>query len=124
MEVASFVFGALPVALYALDNYHRCLRPAKNYWKYDITLQQMRSHVFLQQEQLNATMAVLGLNNPTTAQLRDHLGRVYTQEKCERFMNILDRMKELLEDMMEKLDIDAQGKVRTAVIGAHRSADY
>ena len=57
MDVASFVLGALPVVLYALDNYQRCLQPAKNYWKYEITLEQIQQHVYLQQEQLEATMA-------------------------------------------------------------------
>jgi len=113
MDVAAFVFGVLPAALYALDNYQRLLKPAKNYMEYSIVLQQMQSHIYLQQEQLNATMATLGLDNPTAAQLRDHLRAVYTEDKCERFMTILERMKDLLERMMEKLDVDVHGKVST-----------
>ncbi|KAK0710659.1 hypothetical protein B0H67DRAFT_646098 [Lasiosphaeris hirsuta] len=110
MEVASFVFGAIPIALYALDNYQRCLKPAKNFWKYDIILEQIKMNIYLQQEQLNATMVGLGLHNPTTEQLRDHLRLVFTEEKCEKFINILERMGKLLEDMMKNLDIDTQGK--------------
>jgi hypothetical protein len=117
MEVAAFVLGALPVVLYALDNYQRCLKPVRNHWKYEMTLKQIRQHVYLQQEQLKATMAGLGLDNPTKAQLRDHLRRVYPHEpeKCENFMGILETMDKLLEGMMRDLDTDMHGKVRTVI---------
>jgi len=78
MDVAAFVFGALPGALYALDNYQRCLKPAKNYWKYDITLKQIQSHVYLQQEQLNATVACLGLMWNVSLRVRSS----WEQRKC------------------------------------------
>jgi len=78
MDVAAFVFGALPGALYALDNYQRCLKPAKNYWKYDITLKQIQSHVYLQQEQLNATVACLGLMWNVSLRVRSS----WEQQKC------------------------------------------
>jgi len=49
MKVPAFVFGGLPVALYALDNYHRCLGLIKDHWKYESTLKFISSHIFLQQ---------------------------------------------------------------------------
>jgi len=124
MEVEANGFGALPAVLYALDNYHRCLKPAKKTWKYDMALRQIKSYVYLQQEQLNATLAALGLNatTVTTMELREHLRLLYAEEECERFMAALGRMKDLLEDMMVKLDIDAHGKVRTSTIGKPRLA--
>lgn len=120
MEVAAFVLGALPVALYALDNYQRCLKPVKNHWKYEMTLKQIRQHVYLQQEQLKATMAGMGLDNPTTVQLEDHLRRVYPHEpeKVKNFMGILDTMNKLLETMLRDLDTDIHGKVRIVITRA------
>ena len=117
MEVAAFVLGALPVVLYALDNYQRCLKPVKSHWKYEMTLKQIRQHVYLQQEQLKATMAGLGLENPTKVQLQDHLRQVYPHEpeKVENFMGILDTMNELLEGMVRNLDTDIHGKVRIVI---------
>ena len=126
MEVAAFVFGVLPVALYALDNYHRCLGPVKDYWKYKSTLKLISSHIFLQQAQLDATMDCLGLTKPISeAQLRARLGDVYP-EKCEEFMNILERMGKVLEGMMRDLDVDKSqyledGKVGDSVTWANHT---
>lgn len=113
MDVASFVFGALPIALKALENYEHCLKPAKNYWKYENTLKQIQMHVFVQQEQLKATMVGLDvdLDSLTTDKLRHQLRLAYTKNKCEHFIGILERMKKLLEEMLDKLDVDVAGKV-------------
>jgi len=127
MEVPAFVFGVLPVALYALDNYHRCLGPIKDYWKYKSTLRLIRSHIFLQQAQLDATMDRLGLTEPTEAQLRARLREGYP-EKCEDFMYILERMGKVLEGMMRDLDVDMTqylegGKVRESVSCTNHSLE-
>ncbi|KAF4454297.1 hypothetical protein F53441_3171 [Fusarium austroafricanum] len=110
METASFVLSAVPIVLYALDNYQRCLRPLKDYWKYEPTLQTIRMNVFIQGEQLDATLRNIGLAKPTRLELKDHLQRLYPKSKCEEFMNIMDRMDILLNKMVENLEVDSSGK--------------
>jgi len=55
METAGVVLGAVPLVLYAFDNYERCLGQIDDYLRYQSTLQTIRTHVFIQGEQLNVT---------------------------------------------------------------------
>jgi hypothetical protein len=112
METASFVLGAIPIILYAFDNYERCMGQIKDYWKYQSTLQTIRMHIFIQGEQLKVTLSGIGLVNPTRQELEDHLLEIYPKFKCDEFMGIIDRMESLLARMVANLDIDSSGKVR------------
>ncbi|KAH7160731.1 hypothetical protein EDB81DRAFT_782864 [Dactylonectria macrodidyma] len=112
MEVAGVVLGGIPLLLYALDNYKRCLEPGKDYWRYASTLCAIRSHVFVQQEQLDVTLRNIGLVKPTRTELEQHLRELYPKSKCSEFLNIVDNMEKTVGQMMEKLDIDADGKPR------------
>jgi hypothetical protein len=111
METAGLVLGAIPLVLYACDNYERCLGQVKDYWKYQSTLQTIRTHVFIQGEQLNVTLSGIGLTRPTRQELEDHLSEIYAKAKCDEFMAIIDRMEALLARMMVSLDVDSSGKV-------------
>ncbi|KAI1061026.1 hypothetical protein LB507_010093 [Fusarium sp. FIESC RH6] len=110
MESAGLVLGAIPLVLYAFDNYERCLGQVKDYWKYQSTLQTIRTHVFIQGEQLNVTLSGIGLIRPTRQELEEHLSEIYTKAKCDEFMAIIDRMEALLARMMVSLDVDSFGK--------------
>ncbi|KAH7174587.1 uncharacterized protein B0J16DRAFT_183258 [Fusarium flagelliforme] len=112
MEAAGLVLGAVSVVLYAFDNYERCLSQVKDYWKYQSTLQTIRTHVFIQGEQLNVTLSGIGLTRPTRQELEEHLTEIYTKGKCDEFMAIIDRMEALLAKMMASLDVDSSGKPR------------
>ncbi|KAH7149896.1 hypothetical protein B0J13DRAFT_549043 [Dactylonectria estremocensis] len=112
MEVAGVVLGGIPLLLYALDNYKRCLEPGKDYWRYASTLCAIRSHVFVQQEQLDVTLRNIGLVKPTRTELEQHLRELYPKSKCSEFLSIVDNMEKTVGHMMEKLDIDADGKPR------------
>lgn len=111
METAGLVLGAVPLVLYAFDNYARCLGQVKDYWKYESTLQMIRTHVFIQGRQLDATLNGIGLTRPTRQELEEHLSGIYGEEECDEFMAIIDRMEALLARMMFSLDIDSSGKV-------------
>ena len=111
MESAGLVLGAIPLVLYAFDNYERCLGQVKDYWKYQSTLQTIRTHVFIQGEQLNVTLNGIGLTRPTRQELEEHLSEIYTKAKCDEFMAIIERMEALLARMMVSLDVDSSGKV-------------
>ena len=112
MEVAGVVLGGLPLALYAIDNYHRCLQMGTDFWRFDSTIKLIRNHVFLQQEQLHMTLRSIGLLNPTRDELEEHLRQLYP-DKYDTFMDVIQHMEKLLAKLMDKLDIDAQGKVST-----------
>ncbi|KAF5680067.1 hypothetical protein FHETE_611 [Fusarium heterosporum] len=107
MEV---VLGAIPIVLYALDNYERYMRPFKDYRKYELTLKTIRMNVFIQGEQLDITLNGIGLSKPTRQELEEHLLDLYSKAKCDEFMGIIDRIKSLLGRMMVSLDIDSSGK--------------
>ncbi len=116
MEVAGLVLGGIPLILYAFDNYKRCLEPGKNYWRYESTLKMIRSHMFVQQEQLDVTLRNIGLVNPTRVELEQHLNGLYSKSKCGEFIAIIDNMEAIVRKTMDKLDIDMEGKVRQKVI--------
>jgi len=110
MEAIGVVLGGLPLALYAIDNYHRCLQLGTDYWRFDSTIRLIRNHVFIQQEQLHMTLRSIGLVNPTRDELEEHLRQLYP-EKYDTFMDVIRHMEEILAKLMDKLDIDGQGKV-------------
>lgn len=109
-DIAGLVLGGLPIALYCLDNYRRCLDSVTDWRRYEDTLKPIRNNVFLQQEQLNATLRTLGLHDPSPGDLQDCL-RVNFPDRYDKFLSILERMGEIIQEMMDKLDVDAQGKV-------------
>lgn len=110
MEVAGVVLGALPLTLYAIDNYHKCLQLTTDYLRFESTIKLMRGHIFVQQEQLHMTLRSIGLVNPTPPELEEHLRQLYP-DKYERFLDIIKHMESILTKLMDKLDIDPRGKV-------------
>lgn len=110
MEVAGIVLGAIPIIISAIDNYHRCLEATADAWRFESTIRLIRSHIFVQQQQLQITFRSLDLTNPTDYELEEVLrDRFPTQ--CDAFLDIIRRMESLLAKLMDKLDIDAQGRV-------------
>lgn len=110
MEVAGIVLGALPIALYALDNYHKSLQLTKDYLRYEATIKLIRRHIFVQHEQLQITLRSIGLVDPSPLQLEEHVRQLYP-EKCDAFIDIIRHMESILTKLIEKLDVDARGKV-------------
>jgi hypothetical protein len=115
MEVAGIALGALPIALYAVDNYHRCLKPARNYFDYKHTLEDIRRNLFVQQQQLQVTLEDAGLPCSAPEETQDRLRDMYP-DSAARFIDVLAHMDTLLLKVMDKLDIDMKGKVRNTVI--------
>ncbi|KAK0622605.1 hypothetical protein B0T14DRAFT_564048 [Immersiella caudata] len=117
MEVAGVILGAIPVALYALDNYRRCLRVTKDIVKYEATITTFRHHIFIQKKQLEVTLRNVGLQIfdsrlPTRTELQRHLSARYSKKDCEQFMGIIDEMEKIMDQLLHKLDLDAMGKPR------------
>ncbi|KAI1123241.1 hypothetical protein F5Y10DRAFT_252238 [Nemania abortiva] len=112
MEVAGLVLGGIPLLLYAFDNYKRYLEPGQSYWRYNSTLSTIRSHMFVQQEQLDVTLRNIGLVNPSRLELEQHLSELYPKSKCAELIAVIDNMEATVRKTMDKLDIDIQGKPR------------
>lgn len=106
-EIAGLVIGGIPLVLKALEYYHE---PVRDYWRYDSTLGTIRSNIFIQQEQLDVTLSKLGLDRLTPSQLEQHLKQQFPGKYSE-YMTIFGRMGMIVKNMMDKLDIDIQGKV-------------
>ncbi|KAK4222188.1 hypothetical protein QBC38DRAFT_99834 [Podospora fimiseda] len=109
MEVAGLVLGGLPIVLYAIDNYHRCLEATADYWRYESTLKLIRNHVFVQQQQLQITLRSIGLVNPTAFELEEYLCQNFPN-KFHIFVDIISHMEKLLTKLFDKLDVDAHGR--------------
>jgi hypothetical protein len=116
MEVAGVILGGIPLVLYAIDNYHRCLQATADYWRYEGTLKLLRSHIFVQQQQLQITLRSIGLVEPTPFELEEYLRHRYP-DKHDVFMDIIAHMEKLLAKLMDKLDIDSKGRVSTFLLG-------
>ena len=112
-EIAGLVLGGVPLAIAALENYQKCLQPARDYLKYESTLKLIRMNVFIQQEQLKVTLRnCVGLEQPTHYELQERLLQLYPTPKCQEFLSIILHMEALVSKLMDRLEIDSQGKVR------------
>ena len=67
MEAAGLVLGAVPGALYALDNYKRYLRVTKDVIKYEATITTFHHQVFIQKKQLELTLITQAYRLLTTS---------------------------------------------------------
>lgn len=110
MELAGLVLGGLPIALYALDNYDRCLQVPKDYWRYKSTIKLLRSHIFVQHEQLQITLRNIGLTDPNPFRLEEFIRQKYP-DKFEAFVDIVSHMDGLLKKLLSNLDVDIDKKV-------------
>ncbi|KAK7953658.1 hypothetical protein PG988_014352 [Apiospora saccharicola] len=111
MELAGLVLGGLPMALYAMDNYHRCSQAMKDYWRWKSTIKLLRSHIFVQHEQLQITLRSIGLTTTDSFRLDEFIRHKYP-DKHESFVNILSHMDGLFRRLMDDLDVDINGKPR------------
>ena len=105
--IAGLVLGGIPIALWALEKYHD---PVKSYWKYDMTLSTLRDNIFVQQQQLQITLRLIGLNQPSIVELRECLEEKYP-DKHKEFLSIIGHMEELTKGLLDKLEIDMDGRV-------------
>ena len=106
-EVAGVVLGGIPIALKALEKYHKSV---KDYSNYDITLSTLRDNIFLQQQQLRATMSLIGHDRPDFDEVQEYLKEKFPDQQRE-FLSIIQRMNKITKNLLEELKVDMDGKV-------------
>ncbi|OCL12217.1 hypothetical protein AOQ84DRAFT_386279 [Glonium stellatum] len=104
--IAGLVLGGIPIALWALEKYQD---PVKSYFKYDMTLSTLRDNIFVQKQQLYVTFDLIGLSQPTIEELRVCLEEKYPNQHRE-FLSIIGHMEEITKNLLDKLQIDMNGK--------------
>lgn len=111
MEAIGIALGAMPLLLYAIDNYRRCLEPISRYRNYTNTLHEIRLNLLVQKRQLQVTLEnISSQRNPTAEQVEQRLRELYP-ECYDEFVDLLSHMNEYLTHLMNQLDIDSSGKV-------------
>ncbi|KAF1952833.1 hypothetical protein CC80DRAFT_596261 [Byssothecium circinans] len=111
MEIAGVVLGAVPIILYTLENYQRAWGPVKGIRDWGETIETMKLQIFLQKQQLHATLGVLDLeatDNITMAEIEAAL-QISHPNKHTEFMEIIRQMDTLMNEMAKDLVPDAQG---------------
>ncbi|KAI8947428.1 hypothetical protein F4801DRAFT_560650 [Xylaria longipes] len=106
MEVAGLVLGALPIAILAVEKY---LKPIESYKNYSQTLKEIRRNLFVQEQQLQVTLEGIGLLKPTLPEVQQKLREV-NPECSAQFIDILEHMDNMTSRLMDKLEIDSDGK--------------
>ncbi|KAI9811044.1 MAG: hypothetical protein M1832_001074 [Thelocarpon impressellum] len=112
-EVVGLVFGGIPLVIHALDHYDDCAKLLKSYWRYGSTLKQLKANLSLQNMQLRLTFQNLGIPDATLnwTDLERHLQSVYPKE-YEDIMTVVAEMENTIRKLLDKLDLDMQGKPR------------
>lgn len=131
VEVAGLVLGALPLMLYALDNYHRCLKPLQRFAKYQTCIQTLQNGLQISCDRfkyevrillvaaaglekteslLGSSDTQLGLSEEVDALVQTYLADLY-DEVDNVAMEIKARSEDLLEaigDLSASASADAQ----------------
>jgi hypothetical protein len=128
LEVAGVVLGALPLVISALEHYAEGIQTAKRYWRYKSELRSLILQIKTEREIfLNTLEQLLGgvvriehmtdfLSNPGGKAWSDANVDLKLQQRLRNahkvYLGNVDGMSRSLKLMMEKLALDAEGKVR------------
>ncbi|KAF2015913.1 hypothetical protein BU24DRAFT_422224 [Aaosphaeria arxii CBS 175.79] len=108
METAGVVLGAVPLILFALENYGKVWDPLKQAWRWEETVLTMKNDIFLQKQQLDTTLEALGLVHPTMSEVELAL-QMFHPLQCEQFMHTISEMDDLINTISNNLYPDADG---------------
>ena len=127
-EVAGVVLGSLPLVISAIEHYATLVQTIKRSIKYEIELKSLKhdldaeSLIFLDtlervldglipasqlEEQLNDPASPLWQDDSLNERLRGRLGRSYSV-----FTDTVKDMNATIQEIIQRLDLDGQGKVR------------
>jgi hypothetical protein len=129
--VVGLVLGALPLVISAPEHYRDGLDPVIDFWRYDATLRDLQIQLRIEQDLYQGTLKRLLLSELSQQQLEalfpdpgepqrialwetDEVNqklRFKLGKRYDIFMDAVQVMDTTIKKLMEKLDIDAQGKV-------------
>ena len=106
MEVAGVVLGGIPLVIAALENYRTCATFFDDYTHHEALLDRKRNYLWLQQEQLEATLRSIGFETSThedefavhpLEEITAHLREAYPHypSKSEKFVTIIQYMSKV-----------------------------
>lgn len=106
-EIAGLVLGTLPLVIWALEKY---AEPFEFYNKYRITIETQRDNLVMQNLQLRATLAEIGLSDESTKEELVQCFQAKYPETCAHLLSIIQRMDNTIAELMRdlKIDIDAE----------------
>ncbi|KAI0163095.1 hypothetical protein BJ166DRAFT_525398 [Pestalotiopsis sp. NC0098] len=110
MEVVGVVLGALPLAIEAVKSYQEFSQTVKSYRKYNETLENIKNKLFLQQRILETTWEdFTGIKRATPEEIELRLKRLEPQD-YSAFMGVIKHLNRMFNQVLEKLDVDCDGK--------------
>ncbi|PVH93566.1 hypothetical protein DM02DRAFT_676759 [Periconia macrospinosa] len=111
MEVAGVVLGAVPIILYALDNYSKAWDPLLGIVRWKETIETIRLQFVLERQKLYITLGSLGLQVTETitfAEVEAAL-QINQPDTWKDFITIIHEMDGLLYEVAKDLYPDAKG---------------
>ncbi|CAI6287040.1 unnamed protein product [Periconia digitata] len=111
MEVAGVVLGAIPIILYALDNYSKAWDPLKGIVRWKETIETTRLQLILERQKLYITLASLGIQVAETTTLTEveRALQINQPSNWRDFMIIIRQMDDLLHRVAKDLYPDVKG---------------
>ncbi|RYP52481.1 hypothetical protein DL768_002308 [Monosporascus sp. mg162] len=106
-EVLGVVLGGIPVAIWALEKYSE---PFEAFHKYRISIETFRANLVIQNRHLQTTLFSVGLGKePSSEELRECFETKFPDISRE-LMFIVQRMDEVITELIKNLDIDVNGQ--------------
>jgi len=106
-EVAGLLLGGIPIAIWALEKY---AEPWETYHDYRRAMETLQADLKMQQRQLELTFANVGLCQPSMGELRNCFETEYPEIASELLV-IVERMEDIVADLLKDLRVDINKKV-------------
>jgi hypothetical protein len=116
MEVTGVVLGGIPLVLAALEKYATVAKILKDYADYDATLSRLQISLWIQEQQYDDTLELIGLKDISLEEIETHLRQRHAQ-KCDKFMVIIRRINVVSEKIAKSLDVGSPGQVSDSYLG-------
>jgi hypothetical protein len=107
-EVAGFVLGGIPIAIWVLEKY---AEPFETFHNYSISIETLKTSLVLQDRQLQATLSGIGLSRESSIdELRECFDTKFPDISHE-LMFTVQRMEKVTADLLKNLNTDINRKV-------------